>query len=401
MAQPQPSPNLTYLTGNVLNTFSVTPIYGGDSEDISVLAHFKKSVLQFLRDVVARDAIQGYDKSYPENWKVLLRIWVKPNSKAAELLERPDFKDPSKFCDTLIARKTKTSEKFSLDLRTFLIALSLPASMDAHTKTIVEFAISFFDKFVLERYTIRVGLDFDTSMAPLQQVAGWKAPFTLSLEACKVAFVKKAVESMKEEFVSIFHRHFMLAMVSADTRLWNLLDSNQQPLAADPSDLANWIQTKMLDPESFNIFLTLTGQSPLIKASGFGKPSNPSGGGGGSSTITSPHPGSRGNPQPTPTPKPASQGNKPNPKKTGAPSGGGGGSNKVAKTATGTTPSAGGGGGGTGSSRRFCHFCYNAKLVCANGQPSVSHTRHDDAYCQRNPTSPRFDANYAKLPPTN
>ena len=396
--QPQPSTNLTYLTGNVLNTFSVTPIYGGDTEDISVLTHYKKSVLQFLRDVVARDAIPNYDKTYPENWKVLLRIWVKPNSKAAELLERPDFKDPSKFCDTLIARKTKTSEKFSLELRAFLIALSLPASMDAHTKTIVEFAISFFDKFVLERYTIRVGLDFDTSMGPLQQVTGWKAAFTQSLDACKVVFVKKAVESMKEEFVSIFHRHFMLAMVSADTRLWNLLDSNQQPLTADPSDLANWIQTKMLDPDSFNIFLTLTGQSPLIKASGFGKPSS-GGGGGGSSTITSPHPGSRGNPQPQPTPKPA-QGN-PNPKKTGAPSsggGGGGGSNKTAKTTTTGTPS---GGGGGNASRRFCKFCYNAKLVCANGQPSISHTRHDDAYCQRNPTSPRYDAAYAKLPPTN
>lgn len=399
MAQPQPSPNLTYLTGNVLNTFSVTPIYGGDAEDISVLTHFKKSVLQFLRDVVARDAIQNYDKSYPENWKVLLRIWVRPNSKAAELLERPDFKDPTKFCDTLIARKTKTSEKFSLELRTFLIALSIPASMDAHTKTIVEFAITFFDKFILERYKIRVGQDFDTSLAPLLLVNGWKAAFTNSLEACKLDFVSKTVESMKEEFVSIFHRHFMLAMVSADTRLWNLLDSNQQPLTADPSELANWIQTKMLDPESFNIFLTLTGQSPLIKASGFGKPSNPSGGGG-SSNITSPHPGSRGNPQPQPqpTPKPASQGKPSNTKKTGAPSGGGGGgSNKTAKIASGTTPS----GGGNNSSRRFCHFCYNAKLVCANGQPSVSHTRHDDAYCQRNPASARYDAAFAKLPPTN
>ena len=396
--QPQPSPNLTYLTGNVFNTFSVTPIYGGDSEDISVLTHFKRSVLQFLRDVVARDAIPNYDKDYPENWKVLLRIWVKPNSKAAELLERPDFKDPTKFCDTLIARKTKTSEKFSLDLRTFLIALSSPASMDAHTKTIVEFAISFFDKFMMERYTTRVSADFDTSMAPLTQVNGWKAPFTNSLEACKVVFVKKVVESMKEEFVSVFHRHFMLAMVSADTRLWNLLDSNQQPLAADPSDLANWIQTKMLDPDSFNIFLTLTGQSPLVKASGFGKPSNPSGGGGGSSNNTSPHPGSRGNPIPVPLPKPA-QG-APNPKKTALPpsSGGGrGGSNKVAKTAASANPSGGGGAGG----RRFCNFCYNAKLVCANGQPSISHTRHDDAYCQRNPTSARFDPVYAKLPPTN
>ena len=56
----------------------------------------------------------------------------------------------------------------------------------------------------------------------------------------------------------------MMAMVAADTRLFANLEASQMPLDADPSDFADWIQEKILEPSGSKIFLTLQeGKSPL------------------------------------------------------------------------------------------------------------------------------------------
>lgn len=372
--------------GNPLITYSITPIYG-DKEDVKTLTHFKDAVLQYLSDVATKEAVPHF-LDFPERWKFLLKKWVMQPSRALDLLDRPDYETPTKFCDSLISRKKSKSEKFSDELRNFLIALSKPQSMDRHAKTIREFSEDFFVKFFSDKLMIALSASFDMNFLPVTtnntftRAANLVDLFTTAREA----YLFASIEVMKKEFLTSFHRHFMMAMVAADTKLFAFLESNQLPLVADPSDFTDWIQEKILDPENSTIFLTLANQSPLVKVNR----TSPAATGNVQSTFRTPN-----NNSPTTTARttPNNPPVAPNQKgkgKTSAPSVGGGPPTKTQKGSSGATPNA----GGHATAKRHCVFCFD------NFKNSTSYTKHDDNWCFRNPLSPRYDAAKAAVPPT-
>ena len=255
----------TTPVGNPLHTYSVTPING--TEDILVLKFFKDSALAYLQDTVTRDAFPGYVETYPARWRSLLLRWVVTGSKAFNLLNRPDYATPTKFLDSMIARRTSSSEKFSDRLRLFLVEIAKAKSMDEHTKTIRDFADEFFDSFMAEKLLIELTSDFDYEIYdPLLASAGWRVNATQLLDDGKTHYLRKSIAKTKGLFLNVMHRHFMMAMVAADTRLFANLEASQMPLDADPSDFADWIQEKILEPSGSKIFLTLQeGKSPLTQ----------------------------------------------------------------------------------------------------------------------------------------
>ena len=151
------------------------------------------------------------------------------------------------------------------------MSLAKPASMDHHTKNIREFAGEFFAEFMAENLLIEFTQDFDTDVvAPLVASGqGWKAHHTGILDT------GKAIEKTKKQFIILLHRHFMMAMVAADEKLFQNLEASQMPLDASPSDFTDWIQAKILEPASSKIILTLSeNRSPLVASYPTGKSGN-------------------------------------------------------------------------------------------------------------------------------
>ena len=393
MAQPlHPAP-----TGNPLHAYSVTPING--TEDITVLKYFKDSVLVYLRDTVTRDNFPLYVENFPVRWRSLLLKWVVTGSKAFNLLNRPDYATPLKFLDSMIARRTSSSEKFSDRLRLFLVELAKAKSMDEHTKTIRDFADDFFEMFMAEKLLIELTSDFDEDLdGPLRASGqGWKAVHVQILDDGKASFLRKAVAKSKALFLTVCHRHFMMAMVAADTRLFANLEASQMPLDADPSDFADWIQEKILEPSGSKIFLTLQdGKSPLTSPGAgtrplYGMPTN-TGLGSGFPIANNTSPAPTGSIPRVNQRFVAPTGNGGNRGKTqGAPVGQvGGPPQNAAKLVAGATPHINGPKPGT----KRCNYC------STHFAWSITVTMHDDAWCYRNPVSPKYDAAKAKFPPT-
>ena len=375
--------------GNPLVTYAVTKI-NGDTEDLEALRHFKHSVKTYLGEVAHKDALPGFEE-YPQRWKHLVKVWVVPNGKANELLDRPDYDTPDMFLDRLIARRSSTSEKYSSKLRNFLVSLAKPASMDHHTKTIREFAGEFFTEFMAEKLLIEFTQDFDTDVvAPLVASGqGWKAHHTGILDTGKAAYLRKAIERTKKQFIILLHRHFMMAMVAADEKLFQNLEASQMPLDASPSDFTDWIQAKILEPSSSKIILTLSeNKSPLVASYPTGKSGN--GATGGPSPIitvrnTTPvtYNNTHGHTVPTFKKSIGSRGKVGLPPPPQTP-------NKVQKMVGGSTPNGIAGAQGN----KNCKFC---KTHFPN---SNSFSLHDDAWCYRNPVSGKYDAVKAAYPPS-
>lgn len=363
--------------GNPLVTYSVTPVFG-DQEDIKSLTHFKDAALRYLGDVARNEGLQAFP-DYPERWKFLLKKWVQPTSRANDLLDRPDYKTPEKFLDSLISRKQAKSDKFSDDLRTFLCALSKPHSMDRHAKIIREFAEDFFDKFLYQNLLIRVTAEFDIDFAPLLVNPQWKNALNAPFELAKTSSIRNSIKHFKDEFITLLHRHFMMTMVSADTKLYAHLESTQMPLTADPSDFTDWIQTKILDPENNSIYLTLFATSPLVKK----LPASAGGSSGGNITNRPPSNANTGG-----------AGGGTSSGKTGAKTSSGGsgssGGNKSQKTGVNATP----------QQQQKPNVARNCNYCKVKWPKSESYKKHDDAYCFRNPQSPKYDAAKAAIPPT-
>jgi hypothetical protein len=234
-----------------LATYNVQPVVG-DVEDLQTLQHFKTSGLQMLKDSAVKD---GLDTDFPSKWRHLLRSWVVKKSRAEDLLDRPDYETPTKFFDSLIQRKTTTSEKFDVKLRNFLVSLTVPASSDKHAKTIIDFSRDFFDKFWSASVIAKLTADFDESFTDFLAHGNMKGPLVPLFNTAKAKHLEEAVKSVKKQFVELLHRHFMMALVCADTKLFSYLESNQVPLTANPSDFTDWIQEKILDPQKATIFL--------------------------------------------------------------------------------------------------------------------------------------------------
>ena len=98
MANPQPN---LFSTSNC-HTYNVIPIDG--HEDVKVLTHFKTQGLTMLREAAVKD-VPGTLDTFPatkDKWRQLLRTWVKTPSRASDLLDRPDYKTPTKFFDSLL-----------------------------------------------------------------------------------------------------------------------------------------------------------------------------------------------------------------------------------------------------------------------------------------------------------
>lgn len=370
--------------GNPLITYSVSPD-SGDKEDVKTLTHFKDAVLQYLSDVATKEAVPNF-VVFPERWKYLLKKWVVQPSRALDLLERPDYETPTKFCESLISRKKSKSEKFSDELRNFLTALSKPQSMDRHAKTIREFSEDFFTKFLSDKLMIVLAARFDLDFQPVTNNNVFVKATALAevFTTAKGAFLRDILDLTKKEFITCFHRHFMMAMVAADTKLFTYLESNQLPLVADPSDFTDWIQEKILEPENSTIFLCLTNQSPLVKVNR----TSPTATGntqstGKSQNITSPKASWTAPINPPTAPIQKGRG------KISAPVGGGP-PPKTQKISSGATPNA----GGNATVKRHCAYCFD------HFKNSISYTRHDDNWCYRNPASPKYDSAKAAVPPT-
>jgi hypothetical protein len=94
MAQPN-------LSISVLNTYNVQAASG--KEDLKTLQYFKEAGLQYLKDVARKDDLPE-NVSYPDKWRNLLKAWVVKGTRAEDLLERPDYTNPTKFFDKLISR---------------------------------------------------------------------------------------------------------------------------------------------------------------------------------------------------------------------------------------------------------------------------------------------------------
>ncbi|MGZ6453673.1 MAG: hypothetical protein ACXWR0_19555 [Bdellovibrio sp.] len=362
---------------NPLVTYSASPVDG--TEDISYLKNYEAAVLRYMQDIARLQADEDFPE-FPSNWKFLLAKWVKPNSSAANILARPDIPTPKRYCKTLIGRKTSKSEKFDDKLRTFLLEIHQPKSMDAHVKTIYEFLDVFWDSFMKERYLIILTEQFDENFQPFID-AGIAQGKVGTFNDCKGNLLKNTLSTLKEEFSIIMRRHFMMAMVAGDTSLFSLLENSQMPLTADPALFADWIQERICDANGSNIRLTLgKNESPLVRikpsiGDGVQKFSNPSGA---LHTKKTPNPGGSGGP----FPKVA----KPN--ATATPGGGRGG------------PTTSGGRGGTPApsttsnatpkfkkpGNRWCQYCFDQW-----GTFSISHTLHDPPFCKRNPLGPKYD----------
>lgn len=380
-----PNPTQSFVVSS-LATYNVQPV-AGDVEDLQTLQHFKTSGLQMLKDAAVKD---GLIADFPSKWRHLLRSWVVKKSRAEDLLDRPDYETPTKFFDSLIQRKTTTSEKFDVKLRNFLVSLTVPASTDKHAKTIIDFSRDFFDKFWSEKVLAKLTVDFDDSFTDFVAHRDMKGPLVPLFNTAKAKHLEEAVKSVKKQFVELLHRHFMMALVCADTRLFSFFESNQVPLTANPSDFTDWIQEKILDPQKASIFLTLTRDaSPLVitprARSGFGT----IGGGPGSNFPAS------NNTSPAPQQQTQQQGQQKKKIAQANPSGGGGGSaNKAAKTSASSSPNSGGG-------TRTCAWCKAQNYLRPDGQPSTNWKQHDDGYCYRNPASPKYDRAKAAIPVKN
>lgn len=390
----QPTPSL--FSVSTLNTYNIQPIDG--YEDVKVLNHFKTQGMLMLRDAALKDdpTTQDLFPAAKDKWRLLLRTWVKTPSRAHDLLDRPDYKEPIRFFDALLQRKTTASDRFDVRLRAFLIALTQGQSMDKHAKIIIEFAEDFFDKFLHEKIMISATAEFDVIFNGVVTNTNYKGTMVQAFDTARAAYLQKQVLIMRKEFVDLLHRHFMMAMVGADIELFDRLETAQHPLNCTPSDLTDWIQEKILDPKRSNIFLTLQGNNPIMEKSGFGKVSGGPGSGFPASNITSPPPTQR-QPQPQQQQQQTQHGRggaqpKASPsRKTGAQPLPGGGGGKSVKGSASSSPQSG--------VVRNCDFCKALNLKNQAGQRSISYTLHDNDWCVRNPASPRFDAVKASQPP--
>lgn len=376
--------------GNPLVTYSVTPVDG--LEDISTLTHFQNAVVKYMLDTVKREP--GYEEgmTFPDNWKYLLSKWVKPLSRASNILDRPDYKTPAKFCEILISRKTSKSEKFDDKLRTFLVSLANPKSMDQHVKIIYDFLELFWDKYFTEKFLIHLTEQFDTSFNTVTTNGSFKGGIAQAFGEARTSFLRKSLASLKDEFMTIFLRHFMMAMVAADGKLFALLENSQMPLTADPSDFADWIQEKICDANNSNIFLTLSTQSPLVslKNSTYGAIS--------SNTTpritTSSNTTAAGNTQKTGSNQSKKTHSSGSPGIVGPPQ-------KIVKYNNNSAPHGGRGGLNPAPvvqkkqpGNRYCKYCFDHW-----SNVSISHTLHDPPFCKRDPGSPKYDPSITGNPP--
>ncbi|MCL4419308.1 hypothetical protein M1146_04375, partial [Patescibacteria group bacterium] len=164
-------------------------------EDVKVMTHFKTQGLQMLRDVALKDSPGTLD-TYPatkDKWRSLLRTWVKTPSRAADLLDRPDYKEPARFFESLLQRKTTASDRYDVRLRTFLVALTQSQSMDKHAKLIIDFAEDLFDKFLHEKVMIKVTEKFDVAFGDLLAHTNMKGALVPLFETAKGDYLQKQI----------------------------------------------------------------------------------------------------------------------------------------------------------------------------------------------------------------
>jgi hypothetical protein len=368
------------------------------NEDLPTIKHAEDSAMKYLLEMAKKDEqAEGtlFTNVPAGKWKQYLKSWVLKDSEPFDILFRPLIVSPTMFFKALSDRADVVSKKYSSALRDLTVKLTKYQTMDAHNRELYEYS----DEYYADRLESTIKAAISTAItlpanvfadASFNKGPGLLAKNTILalLDQAAVAADKLIHEAFCEKFVC----EGIMGIMASDQTLYDHFEVDARPLEMTSNQLTDMVQERILRPKHAKIAMKLDGgnalqiqphvrpiaplqqqQLPPLAQQPFAM------GGNGDASIGAPHLsrkqkrerkfGTLGNGVAgQPTGQPAT-------KKIKSPTG--------APKPANQTPKLG---------KRLCSYCN------ANWPTCTSRTWHDDAYCMRNPASPKYNATLAKTP---
>lgn len=381
-------------TVDPLILYGVSALRG--NEDLPTISHVEAAAAKHLLELAKKD-LQPDGVTFTNvplgKWKQYLKPWVIQDSEPYDILFRPLVVSPTMFFKSLKDRADVVSKKYSSSYRDLSLKLSKYQSFDAHNKELYEFC----DEFYTDRLEATVKATLSTTVTLPDDVfadAFFTKPAGVNVKNRILALLNSAPDAANELIRGAFCEKFvcegLMGIMSSDPALYDRLEADAKPLEMTSNALTDMVQQRILRPNHSKIAMKLEGgqvlqvipqaklnaanpqqqpfiQQPLVQ----GQAANVDGAVALSRKKKREFKASQQQQQQTNNqPSGKAQPFKKTKGPTGAPI---------------NTQNAVLG-------KRLCTYCRAKWPNC------TSATFHDVTHCRRDPSSPRYDANFAKTP---
>jgi hypothetical protein len=373
-----------------LTLYGVSVIMG--NEDLPTIKHAEDSAMKYLLEMAKKDEqAEGtlFTNVPAGKWKQYLKSWVSKDSEPFDILFRPLVISPTMFFKALSDRADVVSKKYSSASRDLTVKLTKYQTMDAHNRELYEYS----DEYYADRLesTVKAAISTAITLPPnvFADASFNKGPGLLAKNTILALLDQAAVTADKlihEAFCEKFVCEGIMGIMASDQTLFDHFEVDARPLEMTSNQLTDMVQERILRPKHAKIAMKLDGGNalqiqPQVRPNApVQQQQQPSVIGGNVGAPNGAPPLSRKQKRER---KYGTLGNEIAGQPAGQPS------TKKIRSLSGApkpanqTPKLG---------PRLCSYCN------ANWPTCTSRTWHDDAFCKRNPASPKYNATLAKTP---